>query len=57
MLEKFLKVDEAADVLNVSRATVYRLIHDKELRGVKVGRSVRVRAADLEAYVQVHLTQ
>lgn len=44
-----LKRKEAADMLRVSIRTVDRLISDGELPASKVGRSVRILRADIEA--------
>jgi excisionase family DNA binding protein len=36
-LTKLLSPDEVADELGISRETVYRLLNDEELPGVKLG--------------------
>jgi excisionase family DNA binding protein len=36
-LDDLLTVEEAADVLQISRATVYRMISDRELDVVRIG--------------------
>ena len=46
-----LKIGEAAHLLGVSRSTLERLLRAGELRAVKVGTGVRVRRADLSAYI------
>lgn len=46
-----LTVAEVAAELRVSKMTVYRLTNDRELPSVRIGRSVRVRRADLDAYL------
>ena len=43
--------EHAADRLDIGRTTVYALMATGELRSVKIGRSRRVPAAALEAYV------
>ena len=43
---------QAADYLGVHRDTVCRLLADGRLRYFKIGRSVRIDAADLDAYVE-----
>lgn len=48
----FLTVQEIARSLRVSKMTVYRLIHSKELTAVQVGRSFRVHRRALENYLQ-----
>lgn len=44
--------EEIAKILKISRFTVYELIKRGELTAYKVGRKVRVEAADLENYKQ-----
>lgn len=51
LTEPLLKYQQAADLLGVSRTTVRRLCYGKVLPHVKVGDSVRIRRADLEAYL------
>lgn len=50
--EQFLTVHEVADLMRVSTMTVYRLIKAGDLRAARVGRSYRVREADVETYLQ-----
>lgn len=47
----FVTVAEIARLLRVSKMTVYRLIHAKEITSVQVGRSFRVHRKDLQAYL------
>jgi excisionase family DNA binding protein len=49
---RYLTVLEVADVMRVSKMTVYRLLHAGELPGVRVGRSFRVPADALDAYLR-----
>ena len=46
-----LKVAEVAQILNVSDSHVYRLIKSGELPSVRMGRSLRVKPADLDEYI------
>lgn len=39
---KFLTVAEVADMMRVSRMTVYRMVHSGELPAIRFGRSFRV---------------
>jgi excisionase family DNA binding protein len=39
---RFLTVAEVADLMRVSRMTVYRLVHSGELPAIRFGRSFRV---------------
>ena len=49
---KFLTVAEVAQVMRVSKMTVYRLVHSGELPAVRVGRSFRVTEEDVNEYLQ-----
>ena len=48
---QFLTVAEVADVMRVSKMTVYRLVHSGELPAVRVGKSYRVPQQALETYL------
>lgn len=50
--QQLLKLEEVCDRLKVSMSTVRRLIDRGELVAVRVGRNLRVRPADLEAYIE-----
>lgn len=39
---RFLTVAEVADVMRVSKMTVYRMVHSGELPAIRFGRSFRV---------------
>jgi excisionase family DNA binding protein len=54
---RFLTVAEAADVMRVSRMTVYRLVHSGEMPAVRVGHSFRVPQDALEQYLATPLTE
>ncbi|MBW3620136.1 MAG: helix-turn-helix domain-containing protein [Actinobacteria bacterium] len=51
MTETLLTAAEVAEQLRVSTMTIYRLIRSGELPAVRVGRNYRVRAGDLDAYL------
>lgn len=46
-----LRIDDAAQRLSISRATMYRLIQRGELPIVRIGSAVRVRAIELDLWV------
>ncbi len=45
---RFVTVAEVADLMRVSRMTVYRMVHSGELPAVRMGRSYRVPLAAVE---------
>ena len=47
-----LTVAEVATLLRVSKMSVYRLIHAGELEAVRFGRSFRVPAGAVDAYLR-----
>ena len=46
-------IEEAAELLSLSRAQVYRLIDYGDLQSVKIGKCRRVTHAQLQAYVAI----
>jgi len=46
-----LSIPAAARLLSIGRSTVYELIWKGDLTAIKIGRCVRIRRRDLEAYV------
>ena len=54
-VKSLLTAPDVARALNVSKAQAYQLIRRKELRSFSVGKLVRVRREDLDAFIQEHL--
>lgn len=52
VLSGALNVEEAADYLRVSRATIWRLLSAKELRRVRIGGRTVIRRVDLESFLE-----
>jgi excisionase family DNA binding protein len=52
MQKALLTVDEAAEILSLSPRTLSRLVRQGEIPIVRVGRLVRVRTADIHAWVE-----
>lgn len=48
---RLLRIENVAERLAVSRSMAWKLIDLGELRSVRIGRAVRVRPHDLEAYL------
>ena len=51
-MESLLTVEELRAYLRIGRAHAYRLIHNRAIPSYKVGRCVRVRKADVDAYLE-----
>ncbi len=49
---RFLTVQEVAQIMRVSKMTVYRLVHSGELASVRVGRSFRVPERAVNDYLR-----
>jgi excisionase family DNA binding protein len=52
---RFLTVAEVADMMRVSRMTVYRLVHAGELPAIRFGRSFRVPESAVMAVLDSHV--
>ncbi len=50
-------MNEVAGQLRVSNMTVYRLIQSGQLAAVRVGRSYRIRAGELDRYLAEQYTR
>jgi len=48
---RLLRLHEVADRLSVSKSMAWKLAAYGQLRSVRIGRAVRVREADLDAYI------
>ncbi|MDO4258050.1 MAG: helix-turn-helix domain-containing protein [Actinomycetaceae bacterium] len=54
---RFMTVSEVADLMRVSRMTVYRLIHSGEMPAIRVGKSFRVPEAAVGQLIAAGLTE
>ncbi|MET7526648.1 helix-turn-helix domain-containing protein [Streptomyces sp900116325] len=50
------KPEGAAEALAIGRSTVYELMAEGSLKYIKLGRTRRIRRADIEAYVESLVT-
>jgi excisionase family DNA binding protein len=50
--ERLLRISEVAERLSVSPSMAWKLTATGELRSVRIGRAVRIRPSDLEAYLE-----
>ena len=48
--------NDVARRLNISKALVYQLVRRGEIPAVHIGKAVRIRSIDLEAYIQRNLS-
>lgn len=52
----YLTIAEVADIMRVSRMTVYRLVKSNALAAVRFGRSYRISQAAVEGYIRQSAT-
>jgi len=52
-LVKMYSIEEVADMLNVNRNTVRRMLIRGELKGLKVGRLWRIKESDLREFLGI----
>ena len=48
---RLLKAEEVAEVLGISRSKVYRMMRDKDIPTITIGKNVRISHEDLENYI------
>jgi excisionase family DNA binding protein len=51
-MEKLLKVDETAKILNIGRSKAYEMIAEGQIPSVRIGRSVRVPPEGLRRKIE-----
>lgn len=49
---EIMTLEQVAEYLQVSYQTVYKMVRNKEIRAVKIGRSYRIRKEDVDAYFE-----
>ncbi len=54
-IEKLLKGNDVARLLNISRSFAYLLMQTGHIPTVRLGRSIRVRPQDLVEYIEENL--
>jgi excisionase family DNA binding protein len=55
--DRLLTVSEVADVLRVSRMSIYRMIKQGEMPAFRVGRGYRLREEDVHRYLKERFTE
>ena len=48
---KLLTVNEVAKILRVSNMTVYRLVKNKQIPAIRVGKNYRIKEIDVDKYL------
>lgn len=54
---RFLTVAEVADMMRVSKMTVYRMVHAGELPAIRFGRSFRVPESAVATAIDAHIAE
>ena len=54
---QFSTVNEVAQLMRVSKMTVYRLINHGDLPAVRIGRGYRIREEDVHRYLESRYTE
>lgn len=49
--QPLLRIEDIAERLSVSRSFAWKLVAHGEVRSIRLGRAVRIRPEDLEAYI------
>lgn len=50
--EKLLTRTEVQEILRVSQSKIYRLIREKRIPSIRVGKTYRIRRSDLDEYLE-----
>jgi len=56
-MEQLMNFNDVKKYLNVSRATMYRLIHDKKVPSFKVGNHWRFRKEEIDEWIKKKRTE
>lgn len=54
---RFMTVTEVAELMRVSKMTVYRLIHGGEMPAIRVGKSFRVPESAVRQMIDVQMSE
>ncbi len=53
-LTRLLSIKEVIEILNIGRATLYRMIDAGEIKAYKIGKGVRFKQEEIEKYINSH---
>jgi excisionase family DNA binding protein len=51
--EKLLTVKDVLARLNISRTTLWRLVKNREIEAIRVGKQLRFERSAIESYIQI----
>lgn len=51
IINRLLTADEVAEILHVKKKSIYQMIYRSQIPCVKLGRTLRFSADDIEAYI------
>lgn len=54
--DDFMTVSEVAELLRVSKMTIYRLVHSGEMLSIRLGRSFRLPRRSVNKYIRCSVT-
>ena len=54
MTKEFLNIDELSEFLNIKKSTLYSMVENGELPHYKIGRLIRFRRDELNAWLESH---
>jgi len=54
-INRLLKAEDVAELLNISRSFAYLLMHTGQIPTVRLGRACRVRPQDLADYIEKNI--
>lgn len=55
--DNLITPDELADFLQISKATIYRLIDGRKIPFCKIGGSLRFRKSDIDGYIEKSIVE
>jgi excisionase family DNA binding protein len=55
-MEEIMTVPQVAGYLKLSKSKVYYLVQTGQIRHIQIGRSVRIREADLQQWIQTQMS-
>lgn len=54
--DDFMTVGEVAELLRVSKMTIYRMVHSGEMLSIRLGRSFRLPRRSVDNYIRSSMT-